>query len=240
VRGAGGPPGSCDAGAMQRDWTRLRFTRPVAIEHLVRLDLATPGMLFANTEHVARFQTKKVPMQSNVPAVSSDISGRRVVLLQRLALVAALLLSFSGCLAAPAEQRPVSLYPHSDLTLPSERVARLEGYIKTIDGQNVSEGKSFELLPGCHLLVTPSMFVVPAWPRADGAPIGIDTGTLEFAVEMRAGYQYTVEVEPWSTAASFEVKVHEEDDHGATTRLIPPVSSGRAVAACNESLPVTG
>jgi hypothetical protein len=165
----------------------------------------------------------------------------RIVGSALLALFAALLPSLSGCIAPRAEQTAVPLYPHSGQALPGGALARVSGYVRYIDGQDVSgSGSSFELLPGCHLLSTPTRLPVPAWPRADGAPLGVQTGELVFAVEMRVGYHYRVEVEPWSSAISVGVRVHEDNEHGVTTRVFAPLSSDHAATACHESFPVAG
>lgn len=61
-----------------------------------------------------------------------------------------------GCIAG--EGRGYPLYPTTDAgPMAPSRVARLAGYVRFVDGVDVSEhGTTFELLPGCHLVGTPS------------------------------------------------------------------------------------
>jgi hypothetical protein len=69
--------------------------------------------------------------------------------LSTLAALVALLLP--ACIVRGGQ--PLALYPNPESPRPPAEVARLFGPIAAIDGQDVSrQGKSFALLPGCHIV----------------------------------------------------------------------------------------
>ena len=129
-----------------------------------------------------------------------------------------------GCLASPSRGYP--LYPSSDGARPDEsRVAQVDGYVRYVDGADVSpHGESFEVLPGCHIVGTPS-----TWGDAttnNTAAVIVPTGKVTFALPMKAGYRYTVKVELGATSGptgTSVIKAYESDGHG-TTRTFGPAS----------------
>src|SRR5215831_8504511 len=96
----------------------------------------------------------------------------------------------AGCLAGSGRGYP--LYAATDPPRKPEEVSQLVGYVDAVDGKQVTEhGHSFELLPGCHTVVTPS-----EWGNVGSSGgIIVRTGHATFLLPMRAAHQYLVEVQ---------------------------------------------
>ena len=88
------------------------------------------------------------------------------------------------------------------------QVARLHGYVQLVDDEDVSGyGHLFELLPGCHVIVTPTTFGgagTDAWATAE-------TGHLRFVIRMRAGHDYEVRVSVLEAVNRVEIETIEKD-----------------------------
>ena len=92
----------------------------------------------------------------------------------------------AGCIAET--ERAVPLY---DLpTRPYlEQVATLDGYVATVDGREVRKlGGAFELLPGCHLVTTPTH-----WGNGSRYnPVTANTRAISLLIPMLAGHHYSI------------------------------------------------
>ena len=138
-----------------------------------------------------------------------------------------------GCIAG--ESRGYPLYATSAGPMDPSRVARLAGYVRFVDGLDVSEhGTTFDLLPGCHLIGTPSR-----WGSASmSGGVAVSTGTLTFALPMKAGHQYAVAVEASLAGGGPShpafVRAYERDPSGATKETFAPVSSESDVQRCRD------
>jgi hypothetical protein len=111
-------------------------------------------------------------------------------------------------------------------------VAQLTGYVSKVDGNDVTEhGHAFELLPGCHLVVTPS-----EWGKVgDSGGIIVKTGHSTFALPMKAARQYLVEVQAGpvgGAGAGARLVAIEKDMQGNAIREFEPASSGEDIASC--------
>jgi hypothetical protein len=143
-----------------------------------------------------------------------------------------------GCLASPSRGYP--LYPSSDGARPDEsRVAQLEGYVRYVDGANVSpHGESFEVQPGCHIVGTPS-----TWGDAtmgNTAAVIVTTGKVTFALPMKPGYRYTVRVELGPSSGrngTAAIEAYESDGRGTTTRTFGPTNGTVDPATCEQVNP---
>ncbi len=138
-----------------------------------------------------------------------------------------------ACLAN--QSRGYALYPTADGRPDETEVAQLAGYVRPVDGKDVSaSGKRFELLPGCHVIGTPSRWISSA---GSGAVMWA-TGEWTFALPMKAGYQYAVEiiVPPLVTGptALGDMKAFERDMHGTRTRTFARAQRGEDLQACRE------
>jgi hypothetical protein len=148
-----------------------------------------------------------------------------------LVLGSGLVLLASGCLIG--SRRGYALYPPGRRLARSE-VAAVMGYVKEIDGKDASKhGSSFELLPGCHQVGTPASWGSP--DARSGATI-INTGQQVFALPMKAGYSYVVEVgadgpSPGPIAPA-RLRAREVDPAGSTPREFAPVRGEEDIAAC--------
>jgi hypothetical protein len=147
----------------------------------------------------------------------------------RSALVAALLLS--ACITGGGHARP--LYPGDPR--PPEQVARLFGPIGSVDGQDVSRlGKSFALLPGCHV-VRPVSKVAQVDKTAPNAYVARVPTDLTYAFRMQAGHTYELEVRPADntgyTSVDAVVQAWDRDAQGGAT-AVSPIASTAEVDAC--------
>jgi hypothetical protein len=138
-----------------------------------------------------------------------------------------------GCLAGKG--RGYALYATTSTPLKPEEVAQLTGYVQKVDGKDVGEhGRSFELLPGCHVVVTPQ-----DWGKvSEVGGITWKTGHLTFALPMKAGRQYLVEVQAekvGGAAAGGRVVALEKDMDGNLTQEFRPASGAQDLAACREA-----
>src|SRR3954453_16761467 len=102
-------------------------------------------------------------------------------------LSVASILMISACVSGDGRGAP--LYPVTGVRPKRDAVAELQGYVSQVDNRPATEGRWLELLPGCHIIVTPA-----AWADVDpmsGAVVA-DTGSQTFALLMRAGCTYRV------------------------------------------------
>ena len=152
----------------------------------------------------------------------------------------------AGCMTAATETRGYPLYPESGVRPPSTEVAKLSAslpggaspsggsatFIKAVDGRDVSTlDTAFELLPGCHVVVTESRLLVANEAVSWSGEIGPRT----FAFEMKPGFSYTVVVElaeRMGGSAGVSVYGVEEDPWGAQTMTIAPLAPGAEAGAC--------
>jgi hypothetical protein len=105
-----------------------------------------------------------------------------------------------------------------------------------VDDKDVSSlGGYFELLPGCHVIGTPSHW-------ADQSPGGnltvtATTGRWTFALPMKAGHQYRVEVIAGVMTAMtgpLTIKGYQRDLGGHQTREFERATSQKDIEACKE------
>jgi hypothetical protein len=100
-----------------------------------------------------------------------------------------------------------------------------------VDDKDVSSlGGYFELLPGCHVISTPT----PPGGRYRSAEI---LPRWTFALPMRAGHQYLIERRAGGSSSPtgwFTIKGYESDLRGNRTREFEHVTSAKDIDACNE------
>jgi hypothetical protein len=149
--------------------------------------------------------------------------------------IAILALSMSACGAA-GQRRGTPLYAEPAQPLPRSEVALLSGYVAGVDGKELGEdlaGSVLELLPGCHVVRTP-----PDWTRheMDGVAM-VETGVLAFALPMRGGHSYEVEVQLGSESTetgTASVVAKETDAQGARTQTFEPTRDEEALQDCSK------
>jgi hypothetical protein len=148
-------------------------------------------------------------------------------------LVMTLVLSATGCISG-AGLRPYRLYPPVPQPLGLDQVSTLGGHVQFVDDKDVSSlGGYFELLPGCHVIGTPSR----GWLPVGKSGIVVPTGRLTFALPMRAGHQYRIEFRTGGMMAPtgrITVKGYESDLRGSQTREFERATSPKDIEACNE------
>ena len=144
-------------------------------------------------------------------------------------------LSAAACISATG-LRPYRLYPPAPQPLDPEQVSTLTGYVQFVDDKDVSSlGGSWELLPGCHVIGTPSHWS----ERSPGsyAAVVATTGRWTFALPMRAGHRYRIEViivgMMTGPTGSLTIKGYENDLRGNDTREFARAASPKDIEACN-------
>jgi hypothetical protein len=144
-------------------------------------------------------------------------------------------LSTSACMSGAAV-RPDRLYPPVPQPLGPQQVSTLSGYVQFVDDKDVSSlGGYFELLPGCHVIGTPSHWA----DQSTGGNVHLTatTGRWTFALPMRAGYQYRIEVQAGVITAvtgPLRIKGYESDLRGNKTREFERATSQKDIEACNK------
>ena len=148
-----------------------------------------------------------------------------------LVFMMTLALSASACLSGPGP-RPDRLYPPPSQPLAPDRVSTLTGYVQFVDDKDVSELSGyFELLPGCHIIGTPSHMAAP-FPAARSVGT-LTTGRWTFALPMGAGHQYQISVTlPTARTVPLRIKAYETDLGGHKTREFERVASAKDVETC--------
>ena len=154
--------------------------------------------------------------------------------MQRHGVVMTLVLSTAGCLSG-AGVRPYRLYPPAPQPLAPEQGSTLTGYVQFVDDKDVSSlGGYFELLPGCHVIGTPSHW---ADQSLGGNTLNATTGRWTFALPMKAGHQYRIENRDtgmMGLKGRFTIKAYEIDLRGNKTREFERVTSQKDIEACKE------
>jgi hypothetical protein len=148
--------------------------------------------------------------------------------------VMVLALTAAGCISVA---RPYQLYPPGPQPLRPEQVATLTGYVQFVDDKDVSElGGSFELLPGCHVVGTPSHWSEQT-PGVNSAVVAT-TGRWTFALPMRAGHRYRIEVNVVGVmtgpTAPLTIKGFESDLGGNETREFEQATSPNDIEGCKK------
>jgi hypothetical protein len=138
----------------------------------------------------------------------------------------------TSCLTGSS--RGHALYPATNPAPKRDEVARLAGYIEHVDGREVSSfGSSFELLPGCHIVQTPS-----EWGTfgAIGGVI-VKTGHLVFPLPMQAARQYVIAIRTTDTSgpvANAVIEATETDLEGNILHVFSPARSPAEEDACRK------
>lgn len=148
----------------------------------------------------------------------------------RASVAFVLLLASAGC--GFHEEPLVPLYPGNRLG--SDQVATLGGYVAWVDGRDVSAlGGAFELLPGCHVVTTPTHW----GGMTSSGGRSATTGAVTFAVLMQAGYHYLVVSTAESTGPRFHTRtqVDETDPAGNTARSFERVKTAAEIEACRQA-----
>ena len=152
-----------------------------------------------------------------------------VVFVMALALTAGACVSGGGPL-------PDRLYPPGPQPLGPQQVSTLSGYVQFVDDKDVSSlGGYFELLPGCHVIGTPSRTGVPTPGRTSVGTF--TTGRWPFALPMKAGHQYRIEVSTGVMTGSLvriTIKGYESDLRGNKTREFERATSQKGIETCKE------
>lgn len=134
-----------------------------------------------------------------------------------LATLALLLVACVG-----GSTRGVALHPGP--TRETSAVATLVGDIERVDGRQVSNaGRTFELLPGCHVVTTRAR-VARGW-SVPGIP-----PELTFVIHFQAGHGYVLEYS--GRAGSATMNSLEKDANGNVLSSLVPTTDKALVERC--------
>jgi hypothetical protein len=158
---------------------------------------------------------------------------------QRFTFLAGALLAIGGC----ASNVDIPGYPlYAGPRLPRDQLVRVFGSLASVDGADVSSlGSAFEVLPGCHVVLTRNEAV----ESTNTVTALGQTGGRAFVISMKPGYSFYFrrEVTGQVTAAvgnglGAHVFADERDPSGASRRSIEPVAPGTQLArACQDAPP---
>jgi hypothetical protein len=153
-----------------------------------------------------------------------------------LALAGAL--SLSACIVRGGEPHP--LYPNAETgQRPAAEVARLTGPIAKVDGEDVSRlGKSFTLLPGCHIVRLTDKVGDINSQTASGF-VGEMSGVV-FAFRMKAGYTYDIDIQLNDVngpTGRMSIGAWERALDGSSKIALGPATSGNEIDACRQWQP---
>ncbi len=144
-----------------------------------------------------------------------------------LALLAVCLL---GCVGA-GKWAPLYSGPRAQ----PDAVAHLSGYLEKVDGQSVrGRGHSFELMPGCHMVTTPANWGY----MSDSSGLTAITGNIVFPMEMRAGHEYVIVVQPEASVGgtrALHIRAEEKDAKGTVTRTFARLPAGAISGPCTDA-----
>jgi len=108
---------------------------------------------------------------------------------------------------------------------PESEVAKLGGYVQIVDDRDVSDlGNTFELLPGCHIVQTPTQ-----WGHTELNIGGVSwtTGHITYFMPMKANHSYQIKVEGHAKDGTHHwgtVTATETDSQGTLIRTFFPVN----------------
>ena len=134
----------------------------------------------------------------------------------------------TACVGGTSRGTP--LYAPRGQVLPVTEVAQLVGEVATVDGKSV-HGRTFELLPGCHVVTTPTSWGV----RDQSGSASGNMAKLTFVITMHANKSYVMDYELSSrTGNGGTMVVHalERDAAGNTTATLLPVMSQSDIEKC--------
>lgn len=153
--------------------------------------------------------------------------GARVMAVGAVAVLPLLVACVGGT------SRGAALYPTRGDRPPVETVAQLYGDIATVDGASMSgRGRSFELLPGCHVVTTRT-----SWGERDHS--GTMSGNmpmLTYVVQMQPNRSYVLEYDlanRTGNGGTLVFTAKELDANGNTLAQLQPAASDADVARCS-------
>jgi hypothetical protein len=139
-----------------------------------------------------------------------------------------------GCIHHSSSGFP--LYTPAIPRLPANEVAHLYGPIATVDGRDVSEhGRSFDLLPGCHIVVTQKQML----DFDNAVSVSGQFPPMTFPFRMKAGHTYVIERPATGAGASTAIVWIEAHDQTANGTKVPvgATDSERVIEACKSWSP---
>lgn len=140
------------------------------------------------------------------------------------------IVGLAGCVGA-GKWAPLYSGPRAQ----PDAAAHLSGYIEKVDGESVRKlGHSFELMPGCHLVTTPANWGY----MSDSSGLAAITGNIVFPMEMRAGHEYTIVVQPEASvggARALRIRAEEKDAKRTVTRTFARLPAGAISGPCTDA-----
>ena len=129
---------------------------------------------------------------------------------------------------------PRALYPNPETPRPPGEVARLSGPVATVDDRDVAKlGKSFALLPGCHVVKLAAKTGETSSTGSGGYVTNLPS-TI-YAFRMRAQHSYDIDVRfdgsGGATVGQVTIRAWDHDANGAAVE-VAPVAADAEIDAC--------
>jgi hypothetical protein len=126
---------------------------------------------------------------------------------------------------------PYPLYPAAEPAPAPDQIATLAGPIGSVVGREVGDkGRTFSLLPGCHVVVLRR----DVGGAGEGGAWSAHLSRIVCAFKMRGGRRYSVEIrtdDSTGPVGHFTIKAFERDAAGAATQL-PAATSQEQIEDC--------
>jgi hypothetical protein len=137
----------------------------------------------------------------------------------------------AGCITSGG--KPHLLYPGEPR--PPGEVARLFGPIGTVDGQDVAKyGKSFALLPGCHVVKLAAKTGEINTLGNGGYVVNLPPAVYVFPMQAQHSYEIQVQLEGGgSPTGRVVIRAWDRDANGAGLEVSPADSSAEIEACAN-------
>jgi hypothetical protein len=138
----------------------------------------------------------------------------------------------AGCITSGG--KPYPLYPGEPR--PLSEVARLLGPIGSVDGQDVSaHGKSFSLLPGCHIVKLAAKTGEINSLGSGGYVVNLPPAVYAFRMQAQHSYEIQVQVEAGGgpTGGRVTIRAWDRDANGAGLEVSPASSSAEIPDCAN-------
>jgi len=148
----------------------------------------------------------------------------------RASALAALLL----CACITGGGHPHPLYPDPETPRPAGEVARLSGPVATVDDQDVSKfGKSFALLPGCHVVKLAAKTGTTSGDGRGGYVTSLPPTVYAFRMQAQHAYEIDVRFDGRGgpTVGNVTIQAWDRDANGGAVE-VAPVGDGAEVEDC--------
>jgi hypothetical protein len=131
--------------------------------------------------------------------------------------------------------KPYPLYPNPEVARAPAELATLQGPIARVDGAEVSpHGKTFTLLPGCHVVALQNAIGA----GGEGGAWSAHLPPMTYAFRMKAAHSYVIEVlmqDSSGPVGSLEIKAVDRGPSGSARQV--PLENSADIETCRRWSP---